>query len=354
MLSEPIFHRDSKGKVRSWRYEVDGPRWRTISGLVDGEKVITGWTVSIAKSQDTDEAQAMFEARAEEQKKLDRKYARSLGDIDEVKAAGVKPMLAHKYERWVGPCFSQPKLDGIRNLAARSGLWSRTGQPIVSCPHILEALQPFFDEFPDAVLDGELYSHELREDFNEITSLVKRTKPTSEDLAESARVIQYHVYDFASHDGLFGERDEALAALLPEHKSIVKVQTLPIDHPSMLDKIYGIYLEAGYEGQIVRLNGPYEQKRSKQLLKRKEFQDDEFPVVGIEEGNGNWFGYAKRAILRLPDGREFGAGIKGDQTYCAKLLLQKWDTATVRYFTPTPDGVPRFPVAVAFHQGERL
>ena len=42
----------------------------------------------------------------------------------------------------------------------------------------------------------------------------------------------------------------------------------------------------------------HECKRSK-TLKRKEFITEEYDVVRVEEGNGNWTGYAKRFILAM-------------------------------------------------------
>jgi ATP-dependent DNA ligase len=87
-----------------------------------------------------------------------------------------------------------------------------------------------------------------------------------------------------------------------------------------LDAAYANCLEEGYEGQMVRLDGPYEQKRSKLLLKRKEFQDAEYDLVRVDEGLGNWAGYGKKAVLRLPDGREFGApasALAGLHTPCS-------------------------------------
>lgn len=356
MLSEPIFHRDSKGKIRSWQYEVDGARWRTISGLIDGEKVTTGWTLCLAKSQETDEEQALFEAKAEEKKKLDRKYARTIDDIDEVRAAGIRPMLAHKYEGWRGPCYAQPKLDGIRCLANINGLWTRTGKKIVSCPHIVEALEPIFNRDPRLVFDGEIYNHDLHDNFNEITSVVKKMKPTEDDFAKAESVIQYHIYDVPRERG-FGYRYEVLEEILKGplgHPALQLVVAEEISTEEELDLHYSLQLAAGYEGQMIRFNGFYEHKRSKQLLKRKEFLDSEFPVVRIEEGKGNWAGVAKRAVLLLPDGREFGAGIKGSQEFCRGLLGSRPETATIRYFALTPDSIPRFPVAVAFHIGERL
>jgi ATP-dependent DNA ligase len=119
--------------------------------------------------------------------------------------------------------------------------------------------------------------------------------------------------------------------------------------------MYGRWLQDGYEGQMVREDGVYQQnKRSKLLMKRKEFLDAEFKVVGVEEGKGNWAGYIKRFILELPDGREFGSGVRGNQELL-KALMDKDvpDWATCRYFTPTPDGIPRFPVVTDWGYGER-
>jgi DNA ligase-1 len=123
-----------------------------------------------------------------------------------------------------------------------------------------------------------------------------------------------------------------------------------------MDQRYGDYLEAGYEGQMIRENAEYEQnKRSKSLIKRKEFLTDEFHVIAVEEGKGNWAGYIKRFILQLPDGREFGAVVRGTQEVMKKLFEsnEKPTWATLRYFTPTPDGVPRFPVVVDWGVGQR-
>ena len=75
--------------------------------------------------------------------------------------------------------------------------------------------------------------------------------------------------------------------------------------------LYGKYTEQGYEGQMIRQNTPYEGKRTKSLLKRKEFITEEYKVVKVIEGQGAWTGYAKRFILALPDGTEFGSGVRG-------------------------------------------
>lgn len=138
-----------------------------------------------------------------------------------------------------------------------------------------------------------------------------------------------------------------------DERHIRYVITHDVSTEQEFDDLHGYWLEVGYEGSMWRANEPYEQKRSKHLRKRKEFQDAEFEVVAIEEGLGNWSGMAKRVVCKLPDGREFGAGIKGTMEFAKKLLHEKHKVVTIKFFNYTPDGVPRFPVATKFHGSER-
>jgi DNA ligase-1 len=250
-------------------------------------------------------------------------------------------------------------LDGSRALISRHGAFTREYQRHYNVDHIMAALSPVFEKHPDMMLDGELYNHDLRDNFNKIMSVVRRQDCTAAERAEANALIQFHCYDHVS-DKPFSERRLDLAALFrPDGHPVRLVPTLCASSRGQLDEFYSIYLEAGYEGQMVRLNGPYEaDRRSKTLLKRKEFLTDEFALLRVEEGNGNWAGYAKRAVFALQDGREVGAGIKGDQAFTKKLLAeaQTWGQkkqVTVKYFTPTPDGVPRFPVATDWHPNGR-
>ena len=86
--------------------------------------------------------------------------------IEETKTGAkfIECMLASKYDAKKHnkfPYFTQPKLDGVRCLVSKDGMQSRNGKPIISAPHIRQALEPFFQAHPDAVLDGELYNHVL-------------------------------------------------------------------------------------------------------------------------------------------------------------------------------------------------
>ena len=106
----------------------------------------------------------------------------------------IKPMLAHKVNDqkidFNEPVFIQPKLDGVRCLFTKDGAYSRTGKQFYNLQHIELKLSDFFSANPDVVLDGELYNHELRDDFEQIISLVRKQKPTHEDRLNAADVIQ--------------------------------------------------------------------------------------------------------------------------------------------------------------------
>lgn len=361
--SNTIYKRDSKGSIRVWRYEVgtDGVdwAWRTVAGLQDGKLVESGWTKveqkNIGKANETSlEQQANLEAEAEMTKKLDRGYFKNEADIDSFEK--VKPMLAAKYEnaKLEFPVYSQPKLDGIRCIARRDGLWTRQGKEIISVPHIHESLKELFDKNPDLVLDGELYNHDLKDDFNKITSLVRKTKPKPEDIKEAKDLVQYHVYDVVM-DAPLTERMDFINELNFKDP-IVPVATLKADGQESLDQAYAEYIGDGYEGQMVRTNGVYQQnKRSKFLLKRKEFITAEYLVVGVSEGKGNWSGMIKRFHLVDGHGYPFDAGVRGTQDQMRELFesekTPEW--ATLRYFELTPDGVPRFPVVIDYGYGKR-
>jgi len=360
-----LYKRDTNGNVRIWWAEAgtDGKTWswRANSGVKEGKIVESGWKAvrqkNVGRSNETSlEEQAIAEMTAEFDKKSEREYFPEISNVDTYEK--FKPMLAggyehHEFDFATNTYFAQPKLDGIRCIAKADGLWTRAGKEIVSCPHIFEYLQPFFAKYPQAVLDGELYNHSLKDDFNKITSLVRKTKPKPEDIKECAELVQYHVYDCYNKD-LFEDRynfiyDQGFSFPL------VIVKTQIVNSNEEIDALYGQYLEDGYEGQMIRLNTPYENKRSKYMLKRKEFLTDEFVVSSVEEGKGNWAGYIKRFVLELPDGRTFGAGVRGNQEVMKQLFeaKEKPTWVTLRYFTPTPDGVPRFPVVIDWGIGNR-
>lgn len=369
MNYEKLYKRTATGAIQVWWQERVGGQYRTHSGQKDGQIVTSEWTTAKPKNvgrsnETTPERQAEAEVEANYTLKKKGGYNTT---VDAAKTSErFSPMLAKVYSDYKDDVdkalqsvrvLVQPKLDGIRCIATVKGLWSRQGNPIIAVPHIHEALRPMFNKDPDAIFDGELYNHELRADFPKLVSLIKKQKPTSEDLAESARMIEYWVYD-SPHDSTTSSRiarvyDVATAIGPP----IVPVPTHFVGSQDKLNELHGQHLNDGFEGTMIRLEGPYETKRSKLLLKHKEFQDQEFRVLDIVEGEGNRSGMAGYAVLELDERAKFRANIKGEREYLREVLANRSDyigrAATVEYFHLTPDGVPRFPRVKAFHKEKR-
>ena len=360
-----LFKRDSNGNVREWTVQYMAPinpGIRTVSGIVNGKLVESGWNKSTAKNvgrsnATTDQEQAMAEAKAKWDIKLEAEYFENVSQIDSYDK--FKPQLARDYTKLPQDHgYSQPKLDGIRCIARKDGLYTRAGKAITTCNHIHETLKPVFDQYPEIILDGELYNHELKADFNKITSLVRKVKPSSLEKEECYKLVQYHIYDCIDAtfpDWSLMHRLQFIDIHIENSKCIQKVPTAFCKNQNKLDAKYAEYTEDGYEGQMVRNDAPYENKRSKNLLKRKEFITEEFNVVEVMEGQGNWAGYAKHFRLELGDGREFKSGVRGNYATLKELLEQeeKPTWVTCRYFEKTPDGIPRFPVVIDWGTGER-
>jgi DNA ligase-1 len=358
MKLKKLYQRALKNKVNTWEIEVMDNCYRTITGFEDGKKTISDWTICAAKTYCTAEEQALKEAQASYNKKLELGYFEDINDIDE--STLFKPMLAAKYEdvSITFPCYTQPKLDGIRCLVKADGMWTRNGKKIVSCPHIFEELETVFEMYPDLIFDGELYNHQFKHDFNKITSLVKKTKPTKDDLAESAELVEYHIYDLPSSDKRFEIRLEDLEDLMNDlfncfsSSSVVYVQTEEVFDQEKLDELYSEWIEDGYEGQMIRVYGSfYENKRSKSLLKRKEFEDDEFQILSVNEGSGKLAGRVGNMMFKSKSGHYFSSTVNGTQEYLSELWENKEELigklATIKYFNLTPDGIPRFPKVIS-------
>jgi len=368
MFLPMLYKKRSDGGTQEWHIEVEGSAFRVTSGKQDGKKVTAKWTYcqgkNLGKANETaDEEQAQLEAQAKWQKKLDGEYTDSIDSVGEL--TYVKPMLAKKWEDYedkIGfPVYAQPKLDGIRCIATKDGLKSRTGKDIVAVPHIFESLQPFFAENPDVVLDGELYCDKFDNDFNAICSIVRKSARLTEEDFEKAKVIEYHVYDIVDNTMRFKERTDFIRDNLWDENCVCLMEYIvPVDtflsNKETLDELYGQWQEQGYEGQMVRLNEPYENKRSKSLLKRKEFQDSEYKILGWKEGIGNRAGTVGHLCFETEDGVKFNSNVKGNFGYLAEVL-NKGDSligksATIKYFHLTPDGVPRFPYVIAIRDYE--
>ena len=264
----------------------------------------------------------------------------------------IKAMLAHKYneDKAYYPAYIQPKLDGVRCLFTAKGAFSRANNQFMNVDHIEKALKPFFAKNPTAILDGELYNHGLKDDFEKIISLVKKKKPTDTDKAEAKELVQYHVYDVASMTiASYTTRLNFVNALNYVHP-ICKVDTqVSLDFDDALS-LHKKNLKLGYEGSIYRSwSGKYKGTRSWDLMKFKDFHDTEATIVGYEIGKGKRQGTLGKFIMQDDEGIEFGCppGKGYDYKDLANMLNNIHDyigqRATFTYFERTKAGSYRHP-----------
>lgn len=356
----PILYKlTTKKQVQQWQIIADGDSFYTIEGIKEGKLTTSLPTYCIGKNigkknETSAEDQAMKEAEAKFKKKTDGGYAET------VAASGKNyfdPMLADKFEDRLDILFTvrtfiQPKLDGIRCDNAGGRLTSRQGKPFVACPHLTQN---------KVRLDGELYNHKLKHDFNKIVSLCKQTKPNKEELEDSANLVEFWAYDFPEYEGVFSERYKALVAWHrtegKENPKIKIVPTYEVKSMEEIQKYHKQFCDDDYEGSIIRLDlGNYENKRSKQLLKRKDWVDDEFEIVNYAEGEGGRAGTIGNFVVKLKDGTTCDTNIKGPHEFLRKVWKDRESyigtMATVKYQGYTPAGKLRFPYAIKLKREE--
>ena len=273
-------------------------------------------------------------------------------------------MLAYKVDSkpvdWTKKVYMQPKLDGVRcviqlNDKGEVHAYSRTGKPWLNINHILENLKPFFDTYEDAILDGELYNHDLRDDFEKIISLVRKQKPTTDDKAESKQLVQFHCYDYANGSENYSTRHYNLRNEFTEdclYSYCVRYVPTYIVHKyeEALNLHYDAFLADGYEGSILRLDGPYQCKRSYNLQKFKDFHDTEATIIGYVDGKGKREGTLGKFLMQDDDGVEFGC--PPGKGYNYKMLADMLTNihnyigkrATFTYFERTKAGSYRHPL----------
>ena len=289
-----------------------------------------------------------------------------------------KPMLAQPVgaferitdEEWHDGLYIQPKLDGVRcliqyenkplkNIDDLSGqltenvvvAYSRTGKEWKNIDHILEELIPFFEKYPNVILDGELYNHDFKNDFEKIISMVRKTKPSAWDRVESKLCVQFHCYDIIDEKLPYLQRKEFInQSLMLLGNSVHTLDTYRVRDTEAVEVNHEEFLELGYEGSILRKNTPYECKRSWTLMKVKDFSDAEALIVGYEEGKGKREGTLGKFLMQDEDGNKFGCPPgKGYNYQDMRDILNNihkymGQTATFTYFERTKAGSYRHPL----------
>ena len=267
-----------------------------------------------------------------------------------------KPMLAYpvsdKPINYNNKISMQPKLDGVRCViqydAGKVIAYSRTGKEWKNIDHILFNLGPWFALNPDVILDGELYNHDLKNDFEKIISLVRKQKPDDIDMLESADMVQFHCYDIIDETKTFEERNTFIIQAVPRNHCVKHVKTQSIGSETLAKVVHQQNLDNGYEGSILRTNDTYACKRSHNLRKFKDFHDTEALLLDWVEGKGKRKGTIGKFMAQDFEGNIFGMPVMDKFKYLQdnfevmKGYVGK--TATFTYFERTKAGSYRHPL----------
>ncbi len=133
---------------------------------------------------------------------------------------------------------------------------------------------------------------------------------------------------------------------------LIKVPYWTADNLDDIMKIYNELIILGYEGIIVRnFSAPYVRKRSTYVMKFKPKKEDNYAIIGFEEGRERLRGNLGALVCSSGDGNKFSVGT-GFSDVLRKQLWNKRDSLAgrickVQYQHITPGRkVPRFPVFV--------
>ena len=382
LYSSTMYQIGAKGETRVWCIRVnvneDNPVHATITrshGVLNGKmnevmRVIEKGK-NIGRSNETSaHEQAISEAKSVAKKKGEEGYSESIEDRGKVPV--VLPMLAHDWNKVKKvpsiPLYAQPKIDGVRMIAVRGNdgtlvLTTRKGKPIVSMDHIANVLKKIMPK--GFVFDGELFSDEKT--FEEITGIVRRNNPKA-GVENDPRGIKYHIFD-AFMIGKESVPFEERASLLLkyglrasdseiEDSPIVVVETTLLTEPQQIDEVHERYTNEGHEGTMYRTpSGPYKIRlRSRDLLKRKDFETEEYKIVNAVEADGKDKGTVIWVCETESDGTRFNVRSRGTLAQRAKWWQERKEhigkMLTVRFQNLSDFGVPRFPVGLAFRDYE--
>ncbi|KAI8884482.1 DNA ligase/mRNA capping enzyme [Backusella circina FSU 941] len=221
----------------------------------------------------------------------------------------MKVALAKSWSPRQSPDFSledwyvSQKLDGVRCITIvkkrEDGeydvqFYSRTGRRFTTLNKVKEDIERRLTatDMPDFVLDGEICVYE---DDNKNETFIKAMGQVRK-LHIQMENPMYHVFDriglehFIQGEGVlsFSERQKRLADFLGDDEQRLKylkqVAQIKVTSQEQLDQLQLDAVQRGWEGLIIRKDVPYEGKRTKNMLKIKEWDDAEYSVEGIETG----------------------------------------------------------------------
>lgn len=359
-MSKITLYKNHGKSIGSWEGWTEGAVVYSSSVTKLGGKWVTTKYTAVGKNigrsnETTPEEQAVLENISKSKRKIDKGYVKTkkAAEAPATNALGLKkPMLATSLDK-VKPesiewetAYVQPKLDGHRALFVDGVLYSRSGK-VINLPHIVDAINE--SGCQGLHLDGELYLH--GKTLQELGSLIKKLTPESEQ-------VEYHIYDVVDENATFSERTEDFeeGSGFEFHPKIVVNPTFSVDCMEEVMGHHKQWREEGYEGTMLRFgeDGYGTDKRSRKLLKVKEFHDAEFKVIGYEEGKPYIRGNKKYRvpvwICETESGGTFNVTAAGNMHEKAVEWENRDECVgnmlTVKFHNMSKDNIPQLPIAL--------
>lgn len=220
--------------------------------------------------------QAILEAKSKYAKKVKAGYTTDPSGEVHVKLPMKVQTYSKHMKKVIFPCFESPKLNGVNATYKWEDdqlvLKSRGGENYPLIDQHLEDIQAIMEQLEVNEINGEIYIH--GEALQDITSAVKKYN----DLTSK---LEFHIFDIPSWKSVYEVRVEGMREITDtEFVKVVPVY-LANSHKG-LDDTHDTYVDAGYEGLMVRnAKGLYvHNTRSNDVFKLKKALDAEFEVVG--------------------------------------------------------------------------
>jgi len=185
------------------------------------------------------------------------------------------------------------KLDGVRCITVVNSLkdirfYSRAGHEFMTLQRVREAFEKLGESIVGKVFDGEMciVDENGLEDFTAVVGEIKRKNSTIE------RPV-YKLFDCLTNEEFFSkkstrtlfERHAELNSIIPKGISQLNVLEQTLLTEESMQKMLEEAKSNGWEGLILRrADVGYVGKRSKDMLKVKEFHDDEYVIEDVEMG----------------------------------------------------------------------
>jgi len=389
-----LYTNDKKGGIREWNINVIEIKENNLNysniivshGLLNGKHITNISKIekgkNIGKINETSHyQQALAEATSKWNKKKDiEKYTitipeniiestsnntnytintndtNSISNTVNIPTQSIRPMLAYDYKKYknkvIFPCFIQKKYDGYRLLYNNItyDMYSRNGKKydILYNTELHNMLKKI-----NLPLDGEIYSHDQINVNFESYGVLRKKKITDSDL-QLLDKLEYHVYDIVIPNKPYNERFDILKkAITSEFSSKIKlVDSFQCNSESDINNYHQSFVNNNYEGSIIRNKlGLYSSKRSFDLLKYKDFDDDEFVITDFtsEKDTSNESVDLIIWICSLNDNKSITFNIRPQGTKQEREMLYKMGKTFigqklwVKFFGYTENKIPRFP-----------